>query len=308
MTKMNHHEPYNGLIPRSDEPAKECPTGSADCKCTDAAHRAMLTKAEPAKEPGQVAFEAFYETAVDWPECTDGRRAVWRAVEASVLEAAGVERLRDDLAKWQARATKAEDELRGTVRTLDVVSADRAEQKARADRAEHILDAIDKLVGIECTEHSDLPGIVERTGDACIEAKGRLAALEKASREFADAYPWQAAPELAKLRAVLDAHGTEPEQPSEQAARERLNFAIRVALDELAFHADQNGAEGFHRTSAYLLGVVREARTALDAAERSGKLADLRTELDRLVEDLHKATADHSRDWRYIEPTGGENG
>ncbi len=90
---------------------------------------------EPAKEPGQVAYEAFYESTGGWSECIDGRRAVWRAVESAVLEAAGVERLRAEIVRLK--------ELVDNVVSGEEDERERAETaEARLKELEAQLDAV----------------------------------------------------------------------------------------------------------------------------------------------------------------------
>lgn len=58
-----------------------------------------------------------------------------------------------------------------------------------AEAFRDILVAIDELVGIECTEFADLPGIVQKTRDKCEELQQRNAGLEKVV-EAADRVAW----------------------------------------------------------------------------------------------------------------------
>lgn len=56
--------------------------------------QAERAQPEPAKEPGQVAYEAYYcgDRYSTWDKANPYRKAEWAGIERAVLEAAGVER------------------------------------------------------------------------------------------------------------------------------------------------------------------------------------------------------------------------
>jgi len=104
-------------------------------------HRPASSDPAPAKEPGQVAFEAYYRhpriyhprVYREWRNSMQHEREGWASVEKAVLEAAGVERLREEV----SRLVQRRDELQLVIHERDVANAKHVtEIQERAEKAE----------------------------------------------------------------------------------------------------------------------------------------------------------------------------
>ncbi len=201
-----------------------------------------------------------------WYRLSSDLREWYRNMVTAVIDAAGVERLREEradarasednaiaaMAREQERAEKAERELaeaererdealrqqRSLLRKVDESTRERDEWKRRADVANDILSAIDALVGIEDTEFAELPGIVERTRDKCEEQAQRFAAYEKVA-EAARSYVRSACSyqSLVTLLESLDALPPKASAPSSvkrglESAAQATTSARVTAEDE----------------------------------------------------------------------------